>query len=608
VSRKFQRLDGHVLRAVSDPPDTRDFPYEPALIKLKRGIKPQAKALVLDQGRSAACAGFALATVINELNRRRARRYGVSPRMLYEMARRNDEWPGENYDGSSCRGAIKGWHSMGVCREAEWPWSDGAAGELTVKRAKAARENTLGVYYRVAPELSHFHAALNEVGVLFVSANLHRGWHGNQIVEGKIPLRRGSLGGHAFAVVGYDAAGFWVQNSWGDDWGRQGLAHWRYEDWQQNILDAWVFRLGLPSPQIWYLPPNPRSRLLREQGQRVGSPPRAEIAGHFAHFDDGHLHAKGKYWSNLNDVRETAQLIAAGDRYRHLLLYAHGGLNAPDASARRISAMKEVFKANGIYPYHLMYDTGLMEELKDIVSRRDDSARERVGGFTDWTDRIVERATRRAGRALWREMKAGAQSLFAAGGDGAAVSDRFLAELSGRRVPIKIHVAGHSTGGILLAHLVDALAARAPTLRIASCHLLAPAATVDLFQSHFAPYLQAPRGQFGIDRMTVYNLTDAEERADNVAAVYRKSLLYLVSRSYEEVTSAPLLGMQLYSRALEGAAPPGRLEFVYSGASERSRAASHGAFDNDLATLNDLLAGVLGKAAGVPFRDDDLDY
>ena len=41
--------------------------------------------------------------------------------MLYELARRYDEWPGENYAGSSARGAMKGWHKHGVCAETMWP-------------------------------------------------------------------------------------------------------------------------------------------------------------------------------------------------------------------------------------------------------------------------------------------------------------------------------------------------------------------------------------------------------------------------------------------------------------------------------------------------------
>lgn len=45
----------------------------------------------------------------------------VSARMLYEMAKRNDEWEGTAYEGSSIRGAIKGFFCNGVCSEAKAP-------------------------------------------------------------------------------------------------------------------------------------------------------------------------------------------------------------------------------------------------------------------------------------------------------------------------------------------------------------------------------------------------------------------------------------------------------------------------------------------------------
>ncbi|NIQ95046.1 MAG: hypothetical protein GWN87_13190, partial [Desulfuromonadales bacterium] len=45
----------------------------------------------------------------------------------------------------------------------------------------------------------------------------------------------------------------------------------------------------------------------------------------------------------------------------------HGGLNNVKGSARRIAAMKDTFKSNRIYPYHFMYDTGLLEEIKDVI-------------------------------------------------------------------------------------------------------------------------------------------------------------------------------------------------------------------------------------------------
>ena len=31
--------------------------------------------------------------------------------------------------------------------------------------------------------------------------------------------------------------------------------------------------------------------------------------------------------------------------------------------------MKETFKDNRIYPLHFMYDTGLIEEIKDVIQR-----------------------------------------------------------------------------------------------------------------------------------------------------------------------------------------------------------------------------------------------
>ena len=57
---------------------------------------------------------------------------------------------------------------------------------------------------------------------------------------------------------------------------------------------------------------------------------------------------------------------------------------------------------------------------------------------------------------------------------------------------------------------------------------------------------------------------------------------------------------------------PGRLEFIYSTGPEdsqsRTQAISHGGFDNDPATMNDILRNVLGKEPKRPFRKDDLEY
>ena len=41
--------------------------------------------------------------------------------MLYTMAKQYDEWPGDKYDGSSLRGALRGFYNNGACEQKFWP-------------------------------------------------------------------------------------------------------------------------------------------------------------------------------------------------------------------------------------------------------------------------------------------------------------------------------------------------------------------------------------------------------------------------------------------------------------------------------------------------------
>ncbi|MCP4114908.1 MAG: C1 family peptidase [Desulfobacteraceae bacterium] len=607
--------DKYRLNAIPDIPDIRDLVYQPALIPLKDEISPPEDLVILDQGRDGACTGFGLAACINFLYQRKEKTLRVSPWMLYEMARKFDEWEGEQYSGSSCRGAIRGWQNMGVCLEELWPHGNGDRGGLTVERAGNAGNTMPGAYYRLSSRVEDFHAALNEVGVLFVSAKVHRGWHKANISRGRILHMDEPTGGHAFAIVGYGSEGFYVQNSWGGKWGYEGLALWSYEDWQQNLVDAWVVRLAVPTPRLWT---SRRCQFpTREEGAKAAmfrgarSPRRHEIRGHFVHMDDGRFHTKGRYFSSLADVAETAGVLSSRDKYSHLLLYAHGGLNSPKSSAKRIAAMKSTFKSNGIYPYHFMYDTGLMEELKDIVFRREPESKDRSQGLWNampqaW-DRWLERSVRVPGRALWREMKQGASSPFKEGNAGSRTLETLVGSLPEN---VKLHVAGHSTGAILLVHLLQRLKIIRPSLTIATASLMAPACTVDDFKTCFAPLLSANGKGYGIRGMVIYNLTDELEQADTVVKVYGKSLLYLVSRAFEEERETPLLGMQRHCTGIK----QDRLTLLYSrgdrGKQSRCLSREHGGFDNDPATMNDILKRILGPSTEPMawFTEKSLEY
>jgi pimeloyl-ACP methyl ester carboxylesterase len=208
-------------------------------------------------------------------------------------------------------------------------------------------------------------------------------------------------------------------------------------------------------------------------------------------------------------------------------------------------------------------------------------------------------------------MKFGAQSPFRSGGDGMAVVEEFLKVIDSSRKPLKLHLVGHSTGAILHAYLAAALSKLERKVRVASASMLAPAATVELFKSHYRPLLKAPKSQTGINRMDIYNLSDKLERDDTVIGIYRKSLLYLVSRSFEEdERPAAILGMEKYKRGVTAGLKNLTIHYSHGNvqSSKKSKSESHGGFDNDPTTMNNVLQRVLGRRPAHPFTAKSLKY
>ena len=152
---------------VPDALDLRDRPYQPSIaIAPAPALAPSIVLPVLNQEDSSACTGFALASVVHHLQRRREPKAAqVSPWMIYSMARRYDEFHGAAEDtGSSLRGAMKGWYRHGVCAAGLW---QGIAMPPAAKQAGDdwwldAATRPLGAYYRVETRsITDMHVALN---------------------------------------------------------------------------------------------------------------------------------------------------------------------------------------------------------------------------------------------------------------------------------------------------------------------------------------------------------------------------------------------------------------------------------------------------------------
>ncbi|GAB4229334.1 MAG: C1 family peptidase [Kiloniellaceae bacterium] len=629
---------------VKDPLDLRDLIYESGLFELPFKVDNRAKVpVVLDQGQEGACTGFGLAAVVNFLHHCRSdftaakrrtfkkKEKGASPRMLYEMARRYDEWEGENYEGSSVRGAMKGWSRHGVCTWADWPYDARDPGRLTPERQRSALAHPLGAYYRVRHlYLNNMQAALTEVGILYASASVHRGW---QQVEGDgiIPYSKEKIGGHAFAIVGYDDRGFWIQNSWGPDWGNEGFCHLGYDDWLENGYDCWVARLGVPALSF-----AEGDTLVRERASEFGFIPDESVVldtirPHFVNLgNDGHFSQTGLYSSDKTDVdevvlggfKETSKNWSGPKR---LAVYCHGGLNNEKASASRIASMRPYFLENQIYPLHFMWETGFLDSVKGIV---EDAFRR--GRFQGWADEMKERffdlldegielAARPLGKPVWHQMKDNARqaSLPDRGAHYTAESiAATFAEMDEAGDNAELHLVGHSAGSIFIGHLLPVLVDLGVPVK--SLTLFAPACTLDLFEDNIARHIGG-----AVERFALFNLTDEAERDDSVGGAYHKSLLYLVSESFESRHRMPLLGMEAFvapSKKLRDALPAedrkqiDRVKRVVGGVDgpdngktvirtqnlpaavkPKSESTSHGGFDNDEQTLNSMLRIITGR-------------
>ncbi len=611
-----------------DPFDSRDLIYRPALVRLEKSRTPAWKNLtILDQGSEGACTGFGLAAVINYLNRERGTKTRVSARMLYKMARFYDEWEGEDYDGSSVRGAIKGWFKNGVCTEKSWPNAPtpGTADYLTRTRQLDALKFPLGAYYRVLPRRTDVHAALNEVGIVYASAETHSGW--NDPATGEINYRASYKpgGGHAFAIVGYTDEGFIIQNSWGEDWGgyksgrrtHKGLALWSYDDFDKNVWDLWVVRMALGVNSLAALRSSYGLGVAGARRTEAG-PPRHEVQNYYVHVDDGRFDETSTYPSTEEQVKNSVRELvanASGASPKPIMLYAHGGLNKVAPSVTRAAKWQDVFARNNAAQLHFIWETGFLAELKDVLFSRSKRAEERAGSSANWFDKFLELVTKRIGSAIWKEMRVGADAAFGVWqpgdcGAGTRTLEFLIDELE--KVPAAkrpaVHIGCHSAGAIFAGHLLDRWA-QLTDHPVSSLNMFAPACTVDFFADSIGPHIKSGV----VKKAAHFRLTDELECKDKVGP-YGLSLLYLVSRAYQnrKKKNIPILGMEKFAKNTDKVVAKlgikSKVKTLVAGKdTEHTDSTTHGGFDNDIASMNTLLTNVLGgKKPNKPFGKDDV--
>lgn len=187
MNRKWGRLLEFDVRS-------RSFPIRELLKVLKPRSYTWSCSITLDQGNTSACTGFSVA-------QEAAARPVVIPNItnnmaqtLYKRAKELDEWPGENYDGSSVLAAIKAGQEKGWYKEYRWAFS----------------ENDLSL-------------AIGHYGPVVLGINWYEGME-DVDSDGLIQVAGNVLGGHAILCNGYNVKKklYRLHNSWGKSWGING--------------------------------------------------------------------------------------------------------------------------------------------------------------------------------------------------------------------------------------------------------------------------------------------------------------------------------------------------------------------------------------------------
>src|SRR3954451_15238844 len=199
-----ERSRGYAIR------DHHDFAAEPR-------TRTWADKLRLNQGQSPACVGFsrtgdlAAAPAQLSLPGRKPFDY-VFAYALYKLAQKHDEWPGENYEGSSVLGGLKAAMALGYVGEYRWAFGiDDVLGALSSIGPVVFGTDWLGGMFDPRPD-----------GTLDVSGS-SAGGHA-YLIRGVVLPRNGKARTAGFPSIATTEPLMRLTNSWDRSWGRNGEA------------------------------------------------------------------------------------------------------------------------------------------------------------------------------------------------------------------------------------------------------------------------------------------------------------------------------------------------------------------------------------------------
>lgn len=207
--------DPRLGRLISFDDRSKNFPIM-SLLPLKAEYKPRSYTwrcnVVLDQGQEGSCVGHGWA---HELAARPVAVKGVTHPLavkIYKLAQTIDEWPGENYEGTSVLAGVKALKQM-------YPKSID--------------------HYRWAFGLDEVVATIGYFGPVVLGVNWYSGMF-NTDADGFIHVKGQIAGGHCLIARAVDVKKktITLHNSWGASWGVNGTAKISFADLKRLLNES----------------------------------------------------------------------------------------------------------------------------------------------------------------------------------------------------------------------------------------------------------------------------------------------------------------------------------------------------------------------------------
>ena len=234
ISRNIKKckFESRILNVSDYPADPRDWVHSPDKnevdpIDLKEFSRRKLCPKVANQGSIGSCVGHSGRVLLGSSNTFQEEE--PSPMWIYKTAKKYDAWAGEDYSGTSIRGAANALINEGCCFERFWPYVSNELTEPKDGAKKDALSKKINSYHVIPViETDHIKRMLFKKPMWYAfkvrDYFFSIGYDG--VIDNEKYLNSSAAGGHAVCLVGWRHIGgklYWeFQNSWGFFFGNNG--------------------------------------------------------------------------------------------------------------------------------------------------------------------------------------------------------------------------------------------------------------------------------------------------------------------------------------------------------------------------------------------------